>query len=365
MNNPNYSAESEQRKALNLRTVVHTFLHHKKRFFLTWVIAAVLSGAYILCVPRTYEASVSLAPEIQIPSGFNSLSTLASSFGFDVGGMQGEDAISPELYPELFTTNNFIAPLFSIQVSKQDGSLTTDYYTYLTELQDHTPWDPALNWLKNLFASSDEAEQTGAGGKKAIDPYRPTRAQEKLLQSVQSNIKCGLDKKTDVITISVKDQDPLIAATLADSARAHLQQFITLYRTNKARLDVEYFSQLLKESEADYQNAMEAYTRYADSHNGDLLASFQTERDKLENDLQFALQNLTAVQQQLQNARAKVQETTPAFTILKHSSVPNKPIAPKRMIFVAIWLILSTVGQYLWIVMKEKLKREAHTHTLE
>lgn len=40
------------------------------------------------------------------------------------------------------------------------------------------------------------------------------------------------------------DQDPLISATMADSVSMHLQQFITKYRTNKARIDVEHYQKL-------------------------------------------------------------------------------------------------------------------------
>ena len=40
-------------------------------------------------------------------------------------------------------------------------------------------------------------------------------------------------------------------------------------------------------------------------------------------------------------AQAKIQERTPAFTVLKCATVPIKPAGPKRMIFVTIIMIIS------------------------
>jgi uncharacterized protein involved in exopolysaccharide biosynthesis len=41
-------------------------------------------------------------------------------------------------------------------------------------------------------------------------------------------------------------------------------------------------------------------------------------------------------------AKAKIQERTPAFTVIKGAAVPIKPAGPKRMIFVALMLFFAT-----------------------
>ena len=56
---------------------------------------------------------------------------------------------------------------------------------------------------------------------------------------------------------------------------------------------------------------------------------------------------------QLQACKAKVQERTPAFTILQSASVPNKPAGPKRMIFVAAMLVLATIGCACYLFKKD------------
>ena len=50
---------------------------------------------------------------------------------------------------------------------------------------------------------------------------------------------------------------------------------------------------------------------------------------------------------------ARVQERTPAFTILQPASVPVKPAGPKRMIFVLVVVFLTFIGLTIYSVYKE------------
>ena len=58
---------------------------------------------------------------------------------------------------------------------------------------------------------------------------------------------------------------------------------------------------------------------------------------------------------QYQAAKAKVQERTPAFTVVKGAAVPVKPTGPKRMLFVIAMLFLSFITTSLFITKKDLL----------
>ena len=170
---------------------------------------------------------------------------------------------------------------------------------------------------------------------------------------MRDNILLKVDKKTGVITISATAQDPLIAKSLADSVRVKLQTFITDYRTNKSRIDEQYYKKLVDEAKADYERARRIYGSYADANMDVTLESFRAEQTDLENDMQLKYNTYTALMTQYQAAKAKVQERTPAFTILKGASVPIKPTGPKRMLFVAGMMLLTLFGTAFWIVRKD------------
>lgn len=54
------------------------------------------------------------------------------------------------------------------------------------------------------------------------------------------------------------------------------------------------------------------------------LASLQSKQDDMENDMQLKYNAYSAMVTQYQAAKAKVQERTPAFTIVKGAAVPIK-----------------------------------------
>ncbi len=330
---------------------------HRWLFVCVGVVTFILSAAYILCFPRYYRASVKLVPETEGAmnlGGLASIASLASSFGVDIGAGQSYDAISPEIYPDLFMSTDFVVELLPIGITTYDGELTTDYGSYLRFHQKGTPWAPAVRRIRRLLKPASKRPaaaiaQMGAtdGG---INAFMPSEDEFMLLEGIKENITCSIDKKSGVITIQVQDQDRLVAATMADSVRTHLQEFIIRYRTGKARVDADHYASLCASAERDYEAAIERYGQYADTHSGSLRQSFQSRREALETEMQLQLTTLNALRQQLQAAQAKVQERTPAFTVLEGASVPVKAAGPKRVIFVLAMLILAMCATYAWLL---------------
>ncbi|MBQ0075362.1 MAG: chain-length determining protein [Prevotella sp.] len=340
--------ENNDKNIIDLGEIFKTLLAKKKTFFIIWSIVFALSCLWILPQPRFYTCEVSLAPETSGEDVASGLGGLASNFGINLGGA-GNDAIYPTLYPDLFTSNQFVVSLFNIKVTTLDGSLTTDYYTYLAKHQKK-------NWLLNPFyqmishikkALSDKSKGK-PGNAKELNPFQLSEFDFELTERVKSMISCNVNKKTDVITITVKDQDPLICASLADSIRVRLQEHIIEYRTKKTRIDAEHYQHLTDSANMEYRSAVNEYAQFCDANQDLILQSQQSKRDELENEMQMCYNTYQAMKTQLEATKAKLQERTPAFTTLKSATVPIKPAGPKRMFFVASMLILATIISVIW-----------------
>jgi uncharacterized protein involved in exopolysaccharide biosynthesis len=102
----------------------------------------------------------------------------------------------------------------------------------------------------------------------------------------------------------------------------------------------------------EYEKACAAYAKYVDSHRDIILQAYISERDQLENNMQLKLNTYNAMLTQAQNAKAKIQENTPAFTVLENAVVPVKPSGPKRMLFVLGFVFMAFVGTALMIVLR-------------
>ena len=346
---------SEQR-IIDLSKVFRTLWGKKSLFMKVWVVTFILSCIWILPQPRFYNCEVKLAPEMSGEDA-GGLSSIASSFGFNIGGIGGQDAIYPELYPDLFQSPEFVVGLYGIKVTTKDGSLTTTYFDYLKSHQKQNaltrPFRTMMRTVKGWFEEEDKTPRGTAEG--GVNPFRMNKKDYELMKGVMENISCAVDKKTSVITISVIDQDPLICATMADSVKSHLQEFIIRYRTSKVKEDVAHYQQMRDDAEHEYDVAMRAYSRFCDAHTNVILQSYQSERDKLESELALKQNSLTAMETQLQATKVKLQEKTPAFTTLKSAIVPIRPAGPKRMLFVLGMLVLTSIITAGYVFRKESL----------
>lgn len=346
---------NEQKKDVIDLTEVWKLLKTKKKvFFIVLPIVFVLSCLYIFPQPRYYRCSVKLAPEATSENVAGGLSSLASQFGVNLGGAT-QDAIYPLLYPDVVSSNEFVIGLLGINVKSVDGLVNTDYYNYMSKLQKKNPITAPVKKVTRsigkLFASKDQPGPPSKGS--GMSAFRMSKKDSELLDQIKSNISCDVDKKTEVITIKVEDQDPLICATMADSVRNHLQTFITKYRTNKARVDVEHYEKLAKQSKREYEYCVREYSAYCDANQDVMLQSFISKRDELENEMQLKFNAYSAMRTQLEAMRAKLQEKTPAFTTIESATVPVKPAGPKRIIFIFGMCFLATFVTALWLARKQ------------
>ena len=336
-------AKKDGAKIIEMSKVWQAVWQKRKLFLWVWPIVFVLSCIWILPQPRFYVASVSLAPETSGADLGGGLSSIASSFGINIGGMESTDAIYPLLYPELFESPEFTVGLLDIQVTTADGELSTDYYTYLHNHQKPNwltkPFTDLSRWISEQFEDEDAVV---GGDVSKVNAFRMSRKDYAIVTDIQEKITCVVDKKTNVTTITVQDQDALVSAILADSVKQRLQDFIIQYRTSKARLDVDYYQHLTDSARIEYEKAVHEYSDYCDSHKNVILQAYLSKRDEMEERVQLRLSTYRAMNTQLEAMQAKVQECTPAFTTLKSASVPVKPAGPKRMIFVGVMLVLST-----------------------
>ena len=135
----------------------------------------------------------------------------------------------------------------------------------------------------------------------------------------------------------------MICKTLTDSILGRLQSYITDYRTNKARNDYEYYKELSNNAKQEYEKTRQIYGSMSDANSNVVLKSVELKMQDMENDMQLKFNTYTTMTTQLEAAKAKVQERTPAFTIVKGAAVPIKPTGPKRMIFVIGMTFLAFV----------------------
>lgn len=349
--------KEKEEKEVDLLELASTLWKNRRRL-IKWSACGLLIGLVVaFSLPKEYSVSVKLAPEINDRKSMTgNLGALASMAGLTTRSSSGADAVYPMLYPDVVNSVPFITSLFDVEVETgKDGEKMT--VRQFMEEETKGPWWGAVLGLPGkiigLFSSSSSEEPADH----QLDNFKLTNKENRLFQALSHRIDASVDQKTSVVTISVKMQNPVVSAMLADTVVSRLKTFITEYRTDKARQDLAYAIKLNEEAKENYYAVQQRYADYLDRNQGMVLHSARTTRERLENEatLAFNLYNQTA--QKVQNAQAKVQETTPVYAVLNPPSVPLKPSSPRKLLILIGWTFLAFVACATWILfLSPKLK---------
>lgn len=334
----------------DLKTLWKVLKGKRKMLIRNCVIGAVVAVIIGYSIPKEYASDVILAAEVKEDSPLGSgAASLASLAGIDLGG--GSDAIGPKLYPNVVSSNAFIVGLLECNVMTKDSTFVGTYRKYLKEKQ-RAPWWNYPGQLLGKLMSAIKGNDGGEQVEKPLDPQCLSASENGMVGGVRGTVICAVDDNNGTISISARSQDPLVAKILVDSAMNKLQDFITLYRTNKARNDLKYYQGLEADALRDYRKAQQDYAHFNDSHRDIALQAYMNERQRLENDVQMAFTAYSQMRQQVLMAVAKVQENTPAFTVIEAASVPSQAETPRKKLILIAVLFLTFLGSLGWIYFR-------------
>lgn len=320
-------------------------------------VGVVLGIIIALSIPKQYTVTVSLSPEMNGDKASGGLASLASSFLGGGATSSSNDALNLTLAPNIVSSTPFVLDLFDTRVQTLDGEQDTTLVAYLDEQK--SPWfsyiikapSMAIGAIKSLF--TEEADTTAT-----LNPFQLTEKEAAKVKGLRQSILAEVDKKTSMTTITVTLQDPKVTAIVADSVVGKLQQYIIDYRIKKAKEDCAYLEELYHERQQEYYDAQSKYAHYFDTNRNIAFQSVRAEQERLQNDMNLAYQVYSQVAQQLQVARAKIQEEKPVFAVVEPATVPLEPSGiSRKVIFLGIIFIL-VCGTGFWKLLGYQLYKQ-------
>lgn len=334
-----------------------------RRTIIKWgAIGAIVGIVVAFSIPKEYTTTVKLAPEVSSGSKGNmgGLGALASMAGINMGSGATSDAVYPTLYPDIVGSVPFTVGLFDVKVNDVDGDNRMELREYV-ENELRSPWwsvilslpGKAIGGVMSLLKDDDD-EVAGD----SINSFHLTKDEYGIVDVLSHRIGADVDTKTSVVTVSVTMQDPMVSAMLADTVVERLKEYVTDYRTNKARQDMAYAQKLTDEARDDYYAAQQRYASYVDKNHGIASLSGRTETERLQNEMQLAFNLYNSMAQQLQMAKAKVQEITPVYAVVQPATVPLLASKPSKMLILVGFVFLAVVAASAWILFgKDILER--------
>ena len=345
LNNPTLSPRLDLSAGLLIRTL------WRERWLLlriTTLFTALGVGVALLMQPE-FVSEARIMPEMGGGSGdmLRRLAAVAGCSGVDMADNEDIDAIRPDLYPNVLQSTPFILYLIDQPVRVTSGQQLT---VSAVLMPDEGPG----SWLRTRVEADDVvAKQTANGVNNTL--VKRSKRQQELVEDVGRRVSARLDTRSGIISISAKMPDATVAAGVAQLAMDYLTEYVTNYRTEKARLDLRFYELRLNEARLRYQKAQMTVFRYNDQHKYAVVVmqAATMEKQRMDAELSIAQTGYTELSRQFEQAKLRVQERTPVFKVLEPAQVPLKRVSPKRTIIVLLFALTGLLIGAVYLMGRE------------
>ena len=352
-----HNNHNDEELEIDLMDLLRKVIGIRKKIYKAAGIGLVIGIIVAISIPKQYTVEVTLSPEMGSTKG-GGLSGLAASFlGNGATMSESSDALNASLSADNFSSTPFLLELSAMKIpASEDENMTLN--TYLDE--ESSPWwnyvirlpGMLIGGVKSLFINENEETIFDRANQSTIELSRKELQKIEILKNM---IGATVDKNTSITSVTVTLQNPKIAAVVADSVVGKLQEYIIAYRTSKAKEDCLYLEKLFKDRQQEYYAAQRIYANYVDSHDNIIFQSGRAEQERLQNDMNLAYQVYSQVANQLQVARAKVQEEKPVFAVIEPAVVPLDPSGITKKIYVLAFVFLAIGIVIVWKFFGEDL----------
>lgn len=298
---------------------------------------------YALTAREEFVSTGKILPEYQSKAGgLSQFAGLASLAGVDLSSAAGggADAVRPDLYPDVLKSTPFFLELLKIKVRTKDNKemLFSQFYDIFVLDNDIEEKNTKIN-----FPTSNQ--------------YIAVSYQtEKNLKDLRERISGVIDKKTGLITVTVKLPDPVVATIITDYSMNFLTNYITNYRTEKSKRDLNFLAERLDAAKGKYFNNQAKKAQYSDQYQLSMmkLQAADLQRERIESEYKISSTFYNTLLQKYEEAKLKVQQETPVIKVLEPPVVPNKRSEPKRAIIVLMATFLGGIFGVIFGLIRKK-----------
>ncbi len=313
-----------------------------------WVVLITLlftigSIAYALFVREEFVSTGRILPEYQSKAGgLSQFAGLASLAGVDLSSATtgGSDAIRPDLYPDVLKSTPFFLELLKIKVRTKDNKEMTFSQFYDTFVLD------------NKIEEKDTKIKFPTSNQYIAVSYQT----EKNLKDLRERISAVIDKKSGLITVTVKLPDPLVATIITNYSMNFLTNYITNYRTEKAKRDLDFLAERLDAAKGKYYNNQAKKAQYSDQNQLSMikLQTADLQRERIESEYKISSTFYNTLLQKYEEAKLKLQQETPVIKVLEPPVVPNKRSEPKRAVIIILATFLGSIFGIIFGLIRKK-----------
>ena len=204
----------------------------------------------------------------------------------------------------------------------------------------------AIGGVMSLFTEKRDVNA------KEWNVFQLTKQQFSFISQLSNLIVVLEEKKSNVILVDVKMQDPMVSAQVADSVVSKLESYMINYKTEKSRNDLDYALKLYNEAQERYFEIQKQYAQYDDANKNVVSAKYAIEKGRLQNEMTLAFSVYNGLAQQVEMAKAKVQQDTPVITVLEPAKVSLQASRPNKKLIIVLFSSLIFILSGIFVIVE-------------
>ncbi len=332
----------------------------KRKFILKVTVVFMALGVLIaLFSPKEYTAGCTMVPQIGEKTTGGNLSGLAAMAGINLGSNGGGDVLMPNVYPKILSSVPFQKELMQTEIKFEDYEQPVrllDYYTgeeyrkfsLLGTIKKYTIGLPGLI----LGALSKEEAIPGLPDSASSGIQSLSKEEDDCMKILANLVTLTVNDKEGYITLSASMPEPVAAAQLAYKVQVLLQKYVTEFKIEKARANLEFIEERYADAKSEFERKQEELAEFRDANRNFASAVAKTTEERLSNEYAVVLGVYSELAKQREQANIQVKEDTPIFAVVEPVTVPTERSKPKRaLICVAFTFLGGFCGVGLVLVL--------------
>ena len=299
--------------------------------------------------------------------------------GINLGSMSSGEVLSPSVYPKILNNVNFQKELIYSKYSFEKVKEPISYYEYATnkKYSSFNLIDVIKKYTIGLPGVIIEAIKGGPKevldslSKDTVSIDKLSIIEGKVIKNVFDNLTFNMNNKEGYISLSYTSREPRVSAEVVLTAQKLLQKYITEFKIEKVRSNLEFVEKSYDEARINFENKQSELARFRDANKSLSSAMARTQEEKLTSEYNLLLGVYTEIAKQKEQAKIAVTETTPILTIIEPVIIPSEKSSQSRAIILIVYTFLGLIVGMGWVfvwpyvkLIIQKLSQEKNNPSL-
>jgi uncharacterized protein involved in exopolysaccharide biosynthesis len=191
----------------------------------------------------------------------------------------------------------------------------------------------------------------------ATEGLQPLSDEEYDLQNALAGIvSITNDKKEGIVSLTVVEGNPMIAAQIAQVTESALQDWIIEYKIKNAKAQYDFIEKQFETKQKEFFSIQEQLANYTDRNQNVLAASYLTRLDRLQAEFDLVNTVHSELAKQKEQAAIQLSKDTPTFSVLDPVKVPKEKTGPKKSLYVLAAFFIGLIVAAGWALGRNPIQ---------